>query len=41
VRSVVHLELHTGDPETASSFYAELLGWEVERIDTPARDRRG
>lgn len=29
---VVHLELHTPDLESASTFYGELLGWETERI---------
>jgi predicted enzyme related to lactoylglutathione lyase len=31
---VVHLELHTGDLPRARAFYAELCGWEPERIDT-------
>jgi predicted enzyme related to lactoylglutathione lyase len=30
---VVHLELHTGDLQRARAFYAELLGWQPERID--------
>ena len=30
---VVHLELHTGDREGASAFYADLLRWRTERID--------
>ncbi len=29
---VVHLELHTHDLETASTFYGELLAWPTERI---------
>jgi predicted enzyme related to lactoylglutathione lyase len=29
---VVHLELHTYDLATASSFYADMLGWRTERI---------
>ncbi len=29
---VVHLELHTYDLETASRFYADMLGWRTERI---------
>jgi uncharacterized protein len=33
---LVHLELHTGDPDAARSFYAELLGWEPERVQTRA-----
>jgi uncharacterized protein len=33
---VVHLELHTGDRRAASSFYAELLGWEPEPVFTRA-----
>ncbi|MFL5870390.1 MAG: VOC family protein, partial [Solirubrobacterales bacterium] len=33
---LVHLELHTGDLKAASSFYAELLGWEPDRVDTRA-----
>jgi uncharacterized protein len=32
--SVVHLELHTGDGSAAGAFYAQLLGWCPERIDT-------
>jgi predicted enzyme related to lactoylglutathione lyase len=31
-RPVVHLELHTGDPMGATSFYGELCGWRSERI---------
>ena len=34
---VVHLELHTGDRDGASAFYAELLGWRTERIDAGVR----
>jgi predicted enzyme related to lactoylglutathione lyase len=30
---VVHLELHTGDLPRARAFYAEVCGWEAERID--------
>jgi predicted enzyme related to lactoylglutathione lyase len=30
---VVHLELHTGDLPHAREFYAELCGWNPERID--------
>lgn len=33
--SVVHLELHTGDLRGASSLYAELCGWQAERIAGP------
>jgi uncharacterized protein len=33
---VVHLELHTGDLEAASAFYARLLGWRPERVATRA-----
>ena len=33
---LVHLELHTGDPEPARSFYTALLGWESERLETQA-----
>jgi uncharacterized protein len=33
---LVHLELHTGDPDAACSFGAELLGWEPERVQTRA-----
>ena len=32
--SVVHLELHTGDPERARDFYAETCGWRSAQIDT-------
>jgi predicted enzyme related to lactoylglutathione lyase len=31
---VVHLELHTGDLESARSFYTALCGWPAERVDT-------
>jgi predicted enzyme related to lactoylglutathione lyase len=31
---VVHLELHTGDRESARAFYGDLLGWQTERIDS-------
>jgi hypothetical protein len=30
---VVHLELHTGQRQAASTFFAELLGWRTERIE--------
>jgi uncharacterized protein len=33
---LVHLELHTGDPEAARAFYTGLLGWEPERVETCA-----
>jgi predicted enzyme related to lactoylglutathione lyase len=32
--AVVHLELHTRDLAVASDFYARLVGWRPERIDT-------
>jgi predicted enzyme related to lactoylglutathione lyase len=31
---VVHLELHTADLPRARDLYAELCGWQPERIDT-------
>lgn len=31
---VVHLELHTGNQVAAGAFYARLLGWKPERIET-------
>ena len=31
---IVHLELHTGDLSRASGFYARLLRWRPERVDT-------
>jgi predicted enzyme related to lactoylglutathione lyase len=34
--SVVHLELHTGDLETARAFYAGLFGWRVEAVESGA-----
>jgi predicted enzyme related to lactoylglutathione lyase len=34
---LVHLELHTGDQLAAGGFYARLLSWEPESIET----RRG
>jgi uncharacterized protein len=33
-RPVVHLELHTCNLESASDYYARLLQWPAERIDT-------
>jgi uncharacterized protein len=33
---VVHIELHTGDPQQAEAFYSELCGWRPEWIETPA-----
>jgi uncharacterized protein len=30
--SVVHLELHTGDLRGAVDFYAQLFGWQGERV---------
>ena len=33
-RPVLHLELHTGDLARASDFYARLLQWQPEWIDT-------
>jgi predicted enzyme related to lactoylglutathione lyase len=35
LRPVVHLELHTGDLPGALRFYAELCGWNAERIQDP------
>src|SRR5215203_5443542 len=32
-RPVVHLELHTGDQEAASAFYARLLRWRTELVE--------
>ena len=34
-RALVHLELHTRDLPLAREVYAELCGWQPERIDTP------
>jgi uncharacterized protein len=36
-KPVVHLELHTGDPAGATSFFADLCGWRSERIVAGAR----
>jgi predicted enzyme related to lactoylglutathione lyase len=36
VRPVVHLELHTPDPDHAQAFYAGLCGWSPHRVETPA-----
>jgi predicted enzyme related to lactoylglutathione lyase len=33
---VVHLELHTYDMAGACAYYAELCGWDTERIETCA-----
>src|SRR4051794_9527671 len=35
-RPLVHLELHTGDRAGASAFFARLLEWKPEAIDTVA-----
>jgi predicted enzyme related to lactoylglutathione lyase len=34
VNPVVHLELHTASRASARDFYARLLGWRPERIET-------
>lgn len=34
--SIVHIELHTGNLARACGFYAELCGWQPQRIDTSA-----
>jgi predicted enzyme related to lactoylglutathione lyase len=34
---VVHLELHTADLRRARAFYAELCGWQPERIEVGGR----
>ena len=33
-RAVVHLELHTPQPQLASGFYAQLLDWQPQPIET-------
>jgi predicted enzyme related to lactoylglutathione lyase len=33
---VVHLELHTHDMASACAYYAELCGWDTERVETSA-----
>lgn len=33
---LTHLELHTGDRPAASAFYAQLLRWKPEAIETSA-----
>jgi len=35
--AIVHLELHTGDPDGACEFYARLCGWRPERIAAAGR----
>jgi uncharacterized protein len=35
-KPVVHLELHTGDREGATEFYAGLCGWRPRPVDTGA-----
>jgi predicted enzyme related to lactoylglutathione lyase len=37
-KPLVHLELHTGDLEAATDFYAEHAGWRPERV--PAGEGR-
>src|SRR5437764_14667946 len=34
-RSVVHVELHTGDPDGAQVFYGSLCGWQSEHVRAP------
>ena len=31
---VVHLELHTGDLQSARAFYSQLCDWHPDRVDT-------
>jgi predicted enzyme related to lactoylglutathione lyase len=33
-KSVVHLELHTGDLADARAFYGEMCGWRPEQVET-------
>ena len=35
-RQLVHLELHTRDPEGARAFYSQLCGWRPMRVHTGA-----
>lgn len=35
-RPLVHLELHTGDPPEARTFYSALCGWRPEQVETSA-----
>ena len=35
---VIHLELHTGDQQSAAAVYAELCGWTPEQIATKHGD---
>jgi predicted enzyme related to lactoylglutathione lyase len=35
-RELIHLELHTPDPEGARSFYSQLCGWRPMRVHTGA-----
>jgi uncharacterized protein len=30
---VVHFEIPASDPETLSKFYADLFGWQIQRMD--------
>lgn len=34
---IVHLELHTGEPQRAVAFYAALCGWRAERLQAGGR----
>src|SRR4051812_25962642 len=34
-KPVVHLELHTGNLAQAQAMYAQLCGWQAERIEAP------
>jgi predicted enzyme related to lactoylglutathione lyase len=36
VKPLVHLELHTGQLPEAQALYAELCGWQAERIHVPS-----
>ena len=29
----VHFEIHAADPERCASFYRDVFGWEIERIE--------
>src|SRR5205814_8191660 len=38
LQPVVHLELHTREPERAREFYTGLCGWRAESVDAGGRD---
>ncbi len=36
--TIVHFEIPADDPERASRFYADVFGWQFDKMDQPGTD---